>query len=134
MVIQGVDFPDKVAVRVERLITALFAKIGPSYCYPSGNQIRFALVPPREARMGKAFRIFIQIKSLKGEAVLRRPLPPKVGKSLLTLTDDNHDEALSLCLSWFDQVKGAKIPIGCQSTENSRIFAGGQFESKRSAH
>jgi hypothetical protein len=65
-------------------------------------------------------------------ARVRRPRIPKTDRKEYRLTAENVETVFKTVEHWYEEVRGLRAPVGCQTTGNPNVLPGGQFESNKS--
>lgn len=101
--VEGVEFSDAIAPAVEELVGRLKVLIGEDRCYPTHNQIRFAMQPPA---VGIAHGVICRIGPRHDGALLKRARPPKTEPRQVLITTETLDVAFGAARGWFEEMVG----------------------------
>ena len=132
--VRGIEFTDEAVVPVERLVTLIEEMAGKDSFYDTYVKRRwlfFALNTPKGKRK-RAQGIFVMIGPTPTGARVWRPRIPKTGPKEYRLTAENVETVFKTVEHWYEEVRGLRAPVGYQSTGNSNVLPGGQFESNKS--
>jgi hypothetical protein len=136
--VRGISFNERDSKIVEVLVALLIEHFGYAHMYINKRQqaIKFALRKPSQAQLHhpRGYLLFLEIISKPNGAFVRRPRVPKHGNKIQELTAQNVKSVFEDAKVWFREVTQKRVPVGIQGTGDSRVLAGGQFESKRSKH
>lgn len=127
--VRGVHFDDATAPLVESLVERIERLAGAASSHLTyKNKLTFAVHPP-DAKRKIARGNFVMIWP---NGVVRRTHIPRTGEIEYILTPENVETVFKTVEHWYEEVRGLRAPVGFQTTENSHVLPGGQFESNKS--